>query len=101
MQRLSSLESLLKFSMLGWQIMLKLALRFALPAVLLMLIIDIALGLLNRSAHQINVFMLSMPMKGMATFFVLAVSLAFAFSLYMEYMPVCLKLLLDSFHKLK
>lgn len=66
------------FLMRQWQLMYELCLRFAMPAMTAVLLVDIAFGLINRSAPQLNVFFLSMPVKSLFAIFMLIVSLAYA-----------------------
>jgi type III secretion protein T len=58
-----------------WEMLCGLVVNFALPAVAIMLLVDMALGLINRSAQQLNVFFLAMPLKSVAVLFVLMISL--------------------------
>lgn len=58
-----------------WHLLYELCLRFSMPAVVVMLLTDLALGLINRSAQQLNVFFLSMPIKSVLSLFVLIISL--------------------------
>lgn len=58
-----------------WELLCRLAVNFALPAIAIMLLVDMSLGLINRSAQQLNVFFLAMPLKSVAVLFVLIVSL--------------------------
>lgn len=65
---------------LMWHQLFTLALSFAMPAVVIMLLVDISLGLINRSAQQINVFTLSMPVKSAAVIFILILAIPFSLS---------------------
>ena len=47
------------------------------PALVLAFMIDVCMGLINRESQQFNVFFLSMPLKTLATVFVLVLSLGF------------------------
>jgi type III secretion protein T len=60
---------------LQWHAMLDLALRFTLPAMAGMLLVDIALGLANRAAPQMNVFFLAMPIKTIVALLLLSIGL--------------------------
>jgi len=53
--------------------------RFAAPIIVLLLLIEISLGLLNRMADSIDVYSLAMPIKSMTAFFVLLVFLSFIY----------------------
>ena len=59
-------------------------LSFALPAMVVMIMVDVALGLVNRSVEQLNVFFLSMPIKSILVVFLLLVSMHFALSHYLN-----------------
>lgn len=52
------------------------ALLFASPAIAILAIIDLSMGLVNRFAQQLNVFQLSMPLKAVAAQFMVLISLA-------------------------
>lgn len=65
-----------------WQTLFELCLGFAMPAIVVMLLIDLALGLINRSAKQLNVFFIAMPIKCLMILLLFAASLDFAFSDY-------------------
>ncbi|WP_020410916.1 type III secretion system export apparatus subunit SctT [Hahella ganghwensis] len=51
------------------------SLMIALPAMLLLALVDLSLGLINRFAQQINVLALSMPIKFWLSTFILVISL--------------------------
>ncbi|MBC8642782.1 type III secretion system export apparatus subunit SctT [Caballeronia sp. EK] len=63
-----------------WNLLYNLALTFALPATVMMVLVDLALGLVNRSVQQLNVFSLSMPIKSAITLLMLIISLQFSLS---------------------
>ncbi|BBE08356.1 Type III escT secretion system protein [Mycoavidus cysteinexigens] len=46
-----------------WRLVLELGVGFALPAVALMLLVDFSFGLINRTAGQLDVFFIAMPIK--------------------------------------
>ncbi|MCW2482867.1 flagellar biosynthetic protein FliR, partial [Candidatus Symbiopectobacterium sp. NZEC135] len=48
-----------------------------------MVLADMALGLLNRSAQQLNVFFLAMPIKSLLVLLLLIVSLPYALHHYL------------------
>lgn len=75
-------SSFFDFLLTEWQMLYRLCLSFSLPAVLSMVLADLALGLLNRSAQQLNVFFLSMPIKSALALFLLLLSLPYAFHHY-------------------
>lgn len=50
---------------------------FAAPVLIILYVIDMGLGLLNRFAQQFNVFALAMPIKAAASIFVLIIILPF------------------------
>lgn len=58
-----------------WDTLQQLMLSFSMPAIVMMVLIDLALGLMNRSAQQINVFSLSMPIKSAMTLLMLILGL--------------------------
>jgi len=62
-----------------WHLMYTLFLRFSMPAVVGMVLVDIALGLINRSAQQLNVFFLAMPIKSAFALLMLIMSAGFAY----------------------
>lgn len=53
---------------------------FAMPAIVMMVLIDLALGLINRSVQQLNVFTLSMPIKSVIVLLMLIIGLPFSLS---------------------
>jgi type III secretion protein T len=67
-----------------WQLAYELCLRFSMPAIVAILLVDMALGLVNRSAQQLNVFFLSMPIKSAFALLMLIMSLGFAFKAPLE-----------------
>ncbi|MFB9159873.1 type III secretion system export apparatus subunit SctT [Chromobacterium violaceum] len=75
----------LSFFYRQWQLMYELCLRFSMPAIVVILLVDMALGLVNRSAQQLNVFFLSMPIKSAFALLMLIVSLSFAFNGLLDY----------------
>jgi type III secretion protein T len=64
-----------------WQLMYTLCLRFAMPAIVAILLVDMALGLVNRSAQQLNVFFVAMPIKSAFALLLMIISANFAFRL--------------------
>ncbi|MBJ7262955.1 MAG: type III secretion system export apparatus subunit SctT [Burkholderiaceae bacterium] len=60
-----------------WHLLYTLALGFALPAIVMMVLVDLALGLINRSVQQLNVFSLSMPIKSAMALLMLIIGLQF------------------------
>lgn len=67
-----------------WQLTYELCLRFSMPAIVAILMVDMALGLVNRSAQQLNVFFLSMPIKSAFAVLMLVMSMGFAFEAPLE-----------------
>jgi type III secretion protein T len=61
-----------------WTTMGQLALRFCLPALGAMVLLDLCLGLISKSVRQLPVFFLSMPLKSLAATAIIAAGLAFA-----------------------
>lgn len=76
-------KALLDFIQVQWQMLYRLCLSFSLPAVLVMVLADLSLGLLNRSAQQLNVFFLAMPIKSALVLFLLLLSLPYALHHYL------------------
>ncbi len=68
-----------------WQLMYELCLRFSMPAMVAILLVDMALGLINRSAQQLNVFFLSMPIKSAFALLMVIMSASFAFRLMLNH----------------
>ncbi|MDL4454979.1 type III secretion system export apparatus subunit SctT [Klebsiella michiganensis] len=92
--------SALAFLSAQWQLMYELCLRFAMPAMVVILLVDMALGLINRSAQQLNVFFLAMPIKSAFALLMLIISFGFAFNSVLEYgldIPVLTQQLLEAF----
>ncbi|GLU33116.1 type III secretion system export apparatus subunit SctT [Trinickia caryophylli] len=75
----------LAFVLADWQLMYELCLRFSMPALIGILLVDMALGLVNRSAQQLNVFFLSMPVKSAFAVLLIIVGMGFAFHPMIEY----------------
>lgn len=67
-----------EFFMRQWQLLYELSVRFAMPAIVAVLLVDMAFGLINRSAPQLNVFFISMPVKSAFAIFILIASLSYA-----------------------
>lgn len=67
-----------------WQMMMELCIGFALPALVVMVLIDAALGLVNRSAQQLNVFFVAMPIKSALALFVLAIGMSYALGAFQQ-----------------
>lgn len=72
-------HAFLTFVLAQWQMLYRLCLSFSLPAVLCMVMSDLALGLLNRLAQQLNVFSLAMPVKSTLVLIMLIFTLPYAF----------------------
>ncbi|MCC3703320.1 type III secretion system export apparatus subunit SctT [Rouxiella badensis] len=62
-----------------WRLMYELCLRFSMPAIVVIMLVDMAMGLINRSAQQLNVFFLAMPIKSAFALLMLVISCNFAF----------------------
>lgn len=71
-----------------WHTMLKLCIGFSLPAVTVMVLTDLAIGLINRSAQQLNVFFLAMPIKSVMALLMLVMSLMFAFKIFFSHLDL-------------
>lgn len=80
-----------------WQTAFTLGVSFVLPTVIVMVLTDLAIGLINRSAQQLNVFFLAMPIKSVLALLMLIMSLFFACNIYFNHLnklPQVLELLL-------
>jgi type III secretion protein T len=56
--------------------LMTMTIKLAAPVVVVLLLLDVALGLLNRFVPQFNVFMISMPVKAALALLILALSLS-------------------------
>lgn len=79
-------EPWMKLLLAQWHMMLTLCIGFALPSVTVMVLTDLAIGLMNRSAQQLNVFFLAMPIKSVMALLMLVMSLAFGFKVYFSHL---------------
>ncbi|AJC23313.2 type III secretion system export apparatus subunit SctT [Pandoraea pulmonicola] len=61
-----------------WQAMQVMCLAVALPAIVVMVLVDLSMGFINRAAQQLNVFFLAMPVKSAMALLVTVASLPFA-----------------------
>jgi type III secretion protein T len=57
--------------------MLDLVTRLAAPAILILVLVELGIGLVNRVAPQLNVFFFSQPIKGATAVLILALMIAF------------------------
>lgn len=81
--------ALAPFFMRQWRAMLDLSVSFAMPAIVIMVFVDIALGFVNRSAQQLNVFFIAMPIKSALALFMLAISMTYGMALFVtHYMAI-------------
>ena len=85
-QTLNLNKNIILFFKNEWHIMFDLGISFAMPAIVIMLMIDIALGLVNRSAQQLNVFFLARPIKSAMAILLIIVSLNFSLENYINKM---------------
>ncbi|MDR5019619.1 EscT/YscT/HrcT family type III secretion system export apparatus protein [Yersinia rochesterensis] len=76
-------SAMLQFLQSEWRLMYELCLSFALPAMLVMVLADLSLGLINRSSQQLNVFFLAMPIKSALALLLLLISLPYALHHYL------------------
>lgn len=67
-----------------WQYLYTLMLKFSMPSMIIMVLIDLALGLINRSAQQMNVFVLSMPIKSGVVLLMLIIGIPYQFAEIIE-----------------
>ena len=77
-------QPLIDFINREWRLMNALFMGFSMPGMVIMLLTDTAFGLVNRSAQQLNVFFISMPVKSVLVILVMIYSLDFAFHDYLE-----------------
>jgi len=70
-------KGLFDFLLEQWDMLFTIFLRLTLPAAGIMLITDIGMGLLNRSAQQLNVFFLAMSIKSVLALLILIIALPF------------------------
>lgn len=71
-------QHLLIFIKQQWDLLFTLFLRFSLPAAGIMLLTDVGMGLLNRTAQQLNVFFLAMSVKSLLALMVLMITIGFS-----------------------
>jgi len=69
-----------------WDMLFEMLFSFGLPAIGIMLLVDIGLGLLNRAAQQMNIFFLAMPIKSALVLLLLIISLPYSLRLYQQHM---------------
>jgi type III secretion protein T len=77
---------LLLFIKQQWELLFSLLFSFALPAIGVMLLVDIGLGLINRSVQQLNVFFLAMPIKSALVLLLLMISLPYSIRHYQQHL---------------
>ncbi|WP_084656024.1 type III secretion system export apparatus subunit SctT [Pandoraea norimbergensis] len=68
-----------------WQAMQTMCVAVALPAMVVMVLVDMAMGFINRAAQQLNVFFLAMPVKSAMALLVTLASLPFAIAVPLGY----------------
>ncbi|EGG6882587.1 EscT/YscT/HrcT family type III secretion system export apparatus protein [Salmonella enterica] len=73
----------LKYIQIEWRTLYQLCISFSIPAIICMVLADLALGLLNRSAQQLNVFFFSMPLKSILVLLMLLISFPYALHHYL------------------
>jgi len=61
-----------------WQAMQVMCVAVALPAMVVMVLVDMSMGFINRAAQQLNVFFLAMPVKSAMALLVTVAGLPFA-----------------------
>ncbi len=66
------------------RVVLDLGIGFALPAVVIMIMVDLALGLINRATEQLDVFFLAMPIKTLLTCMMFLVGLSSMLPVFVE-----------------
>lgn len=75
-------HSALLFVKQQWDLLSALLLCFSIPAATVMLLTDIGMGLLNRSAQQLNVFFLAMSIKSILALIMIMITLGVALHRY-------------------
>src|SRR5260364_5338 len=73
------------FIIAQWQLMVDLGVRFALPAVAVMMMVDFSLGLINQTAERLDVFFIAMPVKSLLACLALSMSMRLALEDYFEW----------------
>lgn len=63
------------FAIAQWQTMVELGIRFALPAITVMMMVDFSLGLINQTAERLDVFFIAMPVKSLLACLALSMSM--------------------------
>ncbi|MBF0035726.1 type III secretion system export apparatus subunit SctT [Citrobacter freundii] len=76
--------SMLSFLRQQWELLSALMLAFSLPGMAVMLLTDAGMGLLNRSAQQLNVFFLAMSLKSILALLILMLTLGVVFEKYRQ-----------------
>lgn len=66
------------------RVVLDLGIGFALPAVVIMILTDLSLGLVNRATEQLDVFFLAMPIKTLLTCMMLLVGMNSMLPVFVE-----------------
>lgn len=72
-----------KYIQVEWKTLYQLCISFSLPAIICMVLADLVLGLLNRSAQQLNVFFFSMPLKSILVLLILLISFPYVLHHYL------------------
>ncbi len=72
------------FLIAQWQLMVELGVRFALPAIAVMMMVDFSLGLINQTAERLDVFFIAMPVKSLLACLALNMSMQLALEDYFE-----------------
>ncbi|TDR76594.1 type III secretion system export apparatus subunit SctT [Paludibacterium purpuratum] len=67
----------LPFLLSDWRTLYTLGLGFAMPGIVIMVLIDLGLGLINRTVQQMNVFSLAMPIKSLAVLLLMLIAMQF------------------------
>lgn len=75
-------QAALRFIEQQWDLLSSLLLCFSVPAAAVMLLTDIGMGLLNRSAQQLNVFFLAMSIKSILALLMIMITLEVALHKY-------------------
>ncbi|KML17776.1 hypothetical protein VL10_24055 [Leclercia adecarboxylata] len=73
-------ERWLDLLFIQWEAAFAMGVSFVLPGIIVMVLTDLAIGLINRSAQQLNVFFLAMPVKSALAILMLITSLMFNYN---------------------
>lgn len=78
-------RSMTNFIISQWRILSNLGVGFALPAIMIMVLLDLALGLINRTTEQLDVFFLAMPIKTLLACLMLVLGMNFTLNDFIQH----------------